>query len=252
MENNKVVIVHGVQPGDDLSAVEGPRQMADALKKYVKDRKTFSTAFPAYEHLNDEAQSSLKNINDMTLSRIKNPVGDIFDTLVDVVGDVFVYRNSSVGNDIRNLVRNVIEDNSNCILIGHSLGSVVCYDILSDMIEGGLFRNKKKNDWPVRSLITFGSPLALSMFKKYRYLVPHGAQAIFHWYNYSDRNDPVISGKVFGNIFIQNNLLRDTYEHPSVKIHIHDRQVETGFHLLAHINYWQQKHIIMRIADQLK
>ena len=252
MEGNKLVIVHGVQKGDDLSAVKGPQQTADALREYIAGRADFEAAFPAYEHLNEEAQSSLRTINKLVLSRLSAPVAKIFDALIDIVGDVFVYKNGRRAKEIRALVRKEIDDKPNCVLIGHSLGSVVCFDILMEMMNEDAFKDEDKNEWPIRSLITFGSPLALKMFKNQRELIPHGSQTSFHWYNYSDRNDPVVSGNIFGNIFQQNNLMRDTYLDPNGKMRIHDRQVETGFHLLSHINYWRQQHIIMRIADQFK
>ena len=74
MEGNNLVIVHGVQKGDDLSAVRGPEQMANALREYVAERAEFDAAFPAYEHLNDEAQSSLRTISKLILSRLLAPV----------------------------------------------------------------------------------------------------------------------------------------------------------------------------------
>lgn len=248
---SKLVIVHGVQTGSDEDAVKGPKQMANAIERYIDGRVEFTSSFPAYEELNDEAQAVFRKISDLIIKGLKSPVGKVFDSLVDLVGDVFVYRDEAGGAAIRALVRQTIDQNPNCVLVGHSLGSVVCFDILLEMMQQGLFKNKNRSEWPVKSLVTFGSPLALGMFKSDRALIAHGGTDPIHWYNYSDRNDPVISGRVFGSSFEQNNMMRDTYVDPNGQFRIHDRQVETGFHLLAHINYWKQKNIIMRIADQL-
>jgi hypothetical protein len=247
----KLVIVHGVQSGDDISAVQGPTKMAEELESFLDGRAEFTAEFPAYESLNEEHQEIFRTISKLLLSRISRPVGMVFDKLVDVVGDVYVYERGGAGKEIRSLIRNSIERNRNCILIAHSLGSVVCFDILNNMMKEGAFKNKTRDKWPVRSFITFGSPLALDMFRKRRVIAAHGGKDLFHWYNYSDRNDPVISGHVFGKAFIQNDLMRDTYKESGERLRVHDRQVDTGFHLLSHVNYWQNEHIIMRIADQL-
>lgn len=247
----KLVIVHGVQTGSNEDAVKGPKQMARALQHFVGDRLQFETAFPAYENLNDEALDSFRTIGKLIMKALKSPMSSVLDTLVDLVGDVFVYRNGNAGEAIRAQVRQTIQANPGCVLVGHSLGSVVCFDILMDMMQEENFKEKERDNWPVQSLITFGSPLALDMFKNYRDLIPHDGIQPFHWYSYADRNDPVVSGRIFGKAFEQNRLMRDTYLDPGDQFRIHDRQVETGFHLLAHINYWQQKYIIMRLAQQL-
>ena len=248
--DNKVVIVHGIQTGDNENAIKGPQKMSRALERYIDARAEFTTTFPAYEHINEEAQETFRTISDLILRALRSPVRGIFDKLVDLVGDVFVYADDTGGESIRSHVRQVIEDNPNCILVGHSLGSVICFDIISEMMKQDQFKNKARDLWPIRSLITFGSPLALDMFKNSRELISHDGTNPFHWYNYSDRNDPVISGRIFGSSFEQNHLMRDTYVGSDDLYRIHDRQVETGFHLLAHIHYWQQKHIIMRIGQQ--
>ena len=249
MAENNVVIVHGVQTGDDLSAVGGPKKMEQTLTSFVANRAEFSVAYPAYEHLNEEAQSSIKLINKLILSRLNKPAEMVVDKLIDIVGDVYGYEKTGVGEKIRDFVRAEIEKHPNCILLGHSLGSVVSFDILMDMFGEGLFKGKKITEWPVRSFITFGSPLALDMFSKKRQLLNHEGNETFYWFNYSDRNDPVISGNIFGNEFKSNNMLRDAYQDPSGNTLIEDYQVETGFHLLSHVNYWDQDQIIAQIAN---
>lgn len=247
----KLVIVHGVQTGNNEDAIKGPKQMARALKRYVGDQLEFKAAFPAYEDLNDEAQEKFRTVGKLLMKALKVPATRVLDTFVDLVADVFVYRNDDAGDAIRAQVRQTIQANPGCVLAGHSLGSVVCFDIVMDMMQEGLFDNKDRDNWPVKSLVTFGSPLALDMFKNYRELIPHNGIQPFHWYTYADRNDPVVSGSIFGKPFEQNRLMRDAYVDLTDQFRIHDRQLETGFHLLSHINYWQQKHLIMRLAQQL-
>lgn len=247
----KLVIVHGVQTGDDEDSIKGPKKMSSALKGFVDGGLAFSTDYPAYEKLNDEAQEKFRTISKLILRALKTPVSGVFDSLVDLVGDVFVYLDNEDGQEIRKHVRATIENNPNCVLVGHSLGSVVCFDIIMELANEGFFTDKPIDEWPVKSLITFGSPLNLSLFGENRQLLPHGGNGVFQWYNYSDRNDPVISGNIFGKAFQENRLMRESYETFPDQYHIHDRQVETGFHVLAHINYWKNKYIVRRLAQQL-
>lgn len=249
--SNKIIIIHGVQTGDNSSAINGPQKMEKALTGYIDGRAELSVAYPAYESINDETIKSISIINDLILSRLNKAASTVADGLLEIVGDVYNYNYSDVGKSIRDYVRAEIEDNPNCILVGHSLGSVICFDIIADMMRENRFKDLDRANWPIKSLITFGSPLALSMFRNTRNIAPNNGNDIFNWFNYSDRNDPVVSGNIFGSEFEENHLMYDTYKDPNQMYHIHDRQIETGFHLLSHVNYWQNQHIIARIADQL-
>jgi hypothetical protein len=249
--SNDLVIVHGVQTGDDEDAIAGPKKMDSALRNLVSDRFEFSSDFPAYEQLNDDSLEKLQKISKLILTALESPVSGVFGQLVDLVGDVFVYIDDAGGAAIRDHVRKVVEKNPGCVLAGHSLGSVVCFDIVAELMNEGLFADKPREDWPVKSLITFGSPLALDMFSDNRQLVQHDGHEAFQWYNYVDRHDPIVSGNIFGSAFKENRLMRSAYNATGNQYHVHDRQIETGFHLLAHTHYWKNKYIINRLAQQM-
>jgi len=105
--------------------------------------------------------------------------GDL--TLKQFTEDVFLYLNIST---IKSQVNEVIEkyfDEEPCVVVGHSLGSVVSYLIL-----------KQNPQYPVQKLITVGSPLGVKAVKKYL-----GASLIMPkcikdgWFNAFDPRDVV-------------------------------------------------------------
>ena len=82
------------------------------------------------------------------------------------------------------------------VLIGHSLGSIVAYEALC-----------AHPDWPVRTLVTLGSPLGIRnlIFERLRPAPVNGKGAwprsIVRWVNVSDRGDIVALSKELGPMF---------------------------------------------------
>jgi len=71
--------------------------------------------------------------------------------------DVFLYlTNANIKNEINDAVLKDIDTSEPCIVVGHSLGSIVGYNILRD-----------SNNLHVCKYITVGSPLGLNSVKKY-------------------------------------------------------------------------------------
>jgi hypothetical protein len=95
--------------------------------------------------------------------------------------DVFMYfRRPGVRDEIDGLVRPAIPNGQECILVAHSLGTLVAYSILrreSDVLKVPLY-------------VTLGAPLALSViqeaFNPLRY-----PPCVGRWYNAMDERDPV-------------------------------------------------------------
>ena len=258
MANNNIVVVHGVQRGDDEDATKGPKELfGELLKESVGSEAQITGIFPAYEDLNDQLTGNIKGIFSAVLAILQGTVGLILAReVIDLVGDVFIYRDREKARQVRTVVTKAMvkatSSPDGCILVGHSLGSVVCFDIVMDLIRQGDFKDKEPKDWPIKSLVTFGSPLALDIFKNQRKLESFDGKGTFNWFNYSDRNDPMVSAKIFGNEFTSNRLMRNAYGDETNPIHIHDAVVDTGFHLLAHVNYWKQQHIIDRLESLLE
>ena len=250
----KLIVVHGVQPGDDESAIEGPLKLIEVVKSLTDatTHRTYKTATPSYEDYNDSKGRKVKFFFNMLLKAIgQNVAAMAVDTILDIAGDVFVYRDGDDAKDIRKKVTAEMGDRN--ILVGHSLGSVVTFDILDELMRGQQYKDMAKADWPVESMVTFGSPLALKMFRSERGLPDHGASEPFHWYNYFDHDDPIVSGNVFGLGYDEKEPLNEAYNGDlDAGWHIHDRIVSTGFHLWAHTHYWRNQKICKRVAQLLE
>ncbi|MGX1887832.1 hypothetical protein BGM19_00065 [Streptomyces agglomeratus] len=98
------------------------------------------------------------------------------------------------------------------VMIGHSLGSVVAYEALCAHPE-----------WPVRSLITLGSPLGIPRIVFDR-LTPRPVSgrgvhppSIRHWVNVADRGDPVALQKRLATGFGPG--IKDELVHNGAKAH---------------------------------
>ncbi len=99
---------------------------------------------------------------------------------IDLLTDVPLYLGVN-GSKIRKAVREVIEQHPGCIVIGHSLGSVIAVDVLQEeRLKDGA------NKLQVSGLVTLGSPLnLLGMRNKMEKAFP------FKWHNYYYPSDPI-------------------------------------------------------------
>ncbi|WP_371627504.1 GPI inositol-deacylase [Streptomyces sp. NBC_01116] len=105
------------------------------------------------------------------------------------------------------------------VLVGHSLGSVVAYEALCAHPE-----------WPVRTLVTLGSPLGMPTLVHDR-LRPapvagrgHWPAGLTHWTNLADRHDVVASVKELADLFrpagaAKGGVLRDVPVDNGWKVH---------------------------------
>ncbi|MGW1929215.1 hypothetical protein [Streptomyces sp. NPDC001919] len=105
------------------------------------------------------------------------------------------------------------------VLVGHSLGSVVAYEALCAHPE-----------WPVRTLVTLGSPLGMPtlVYDKLR-PAPRGGRGhwpagLTHWTNLADRHDVVASVKELADLFrpagaAPGGVLRDVPVDNGWKVH---------------------------------
>ena len=97
--------------------------------------------------------------------------------------DVYQYpRNPGIRDPIESGVRKAMTPGVESILVGHSLGSVVAYNLLR--------REGEANKWKVPLFITVGSPLAVTAI--FRSLKPVGhPKCAARWYNAMDERDVV-------------------------------------------------------------
>jgi len=258
---SKMIYIHGVQAGDNKSAIEGPTRMEKSVRNLIKElpeefKFDYDQAMPAYEDINDNGTGSkVRNISRLIFQSMANPLAAAaFDGFMDLVGDVFIYQYSNDAEKIREVVNRDIGSNNNCVLAAHSLGSVIAFDIINERMKSGEFKDKHVDEWPIRSLVTFGSPLRLKLFRESRHISHHHGKkdSVFHWFNYLDRDDPIVSGNVFGQGITSDDPMSDCYPEAEDRgWHIHDRPINTGAHLYSHINYWEKEKISRRVMDQV-
>ncbi|MFB9393931.1 alpha/beta fold hydrolase [Streptomyces coeruleoprunus] len=116
----------------------------------------------------------------------------------------------------------VIDDDTR-VLVGHSLGSVIAYEALAAHPE-----------WPVRTLVTLGSPLGMPTF--FRQLVPRpegrrGAWpgSVVHWANLCDRHDFVALHKNLDTLFgdgtrkVDDDIIDNGWKVHALERHLEDR-----------------------------
>jgi hypothetical protein len=224
----RVVVVHGIQEGG-VSEVQGYGQH---LLRGLKE---------SGERLPSGLRVDLREA--IWADIAEDWHGDIPPGL-DSVADLAAYAVPDVGWAIRQRVREVIEDHRPCIVVAHSLGSVVVRDVEDEIVSEGGWEGS-----PIQGLITLGSPLGLGpddvldglepwldyatarVARLERILEEHGPPAR-PWVNAFDRNDPVTSGSLFGRASQSRGLERWA---PYQRAGAVDIAVETGFHLLAHL-----------------
>jgi hypothetical protein len=104
-------------------------------------------------------------------------------TLAAVTYDVYHYlRNPGVRDVIEDGVRSAVSSEVETVVVGHSLGTVIAYNLLR--------RECSPRGWKVPLFVTVGSPLAVTAIRKMLQPVKHPscAQA---WFNAMDKRDIV-------------------------------------------------------------
>ena len=132
-----------------------------------------------------------ESVNDLTDEELKDFAGEHFlytlvgwlsSTLFDIVSDMPLYLDKN-GGEIRRVVKEVILNNPHCVLIGHSLGSVISADILREEQQTDNF-----DKMHVSAFITIGSPLN---HLKMRKPMDRDRSFPFVWHNFYYPNDPI-------------------------------------------------------------
>lgn len=100
-----------------------------------------------------------------------------------VTRDVYQYlRNPGIRDAIEEGVVKALEPGVPTVVVGHSLGSVVAYNVLK--------REGKPRGWVVPLFITVGAPLGVTMIRKSLRPIGH-PECAQHWFNARDPRDVV-------------------------------------------------------------
>jgi hypothetical protein len=243
----KILVVHGVQ-----SSTNAKQNQHKEIESLIKDRLNglplrFATEMYRYEDLNDAAQKKFRKVLDLFLTSMKAkvPLGWV-GTTADVIGDaVIALKNDATAAKIRkglsDHILKIYEAGNPCYIVAHSLGSVYAFDVVNSLIaDSEYFVRDRRRTWPIQGLVTLGSPLGLSIFKRNRVRRLGAGRKLLRWINYWDRTDPIVSGSFYGKPRQGYDIVeRFTQDHPEAGWLIQDRVVDIGrAWLLAHIGYW--------------
>lgn len=158
---------------------------------------------------------------------------------LDFLLDLPLYLSRDHGEAIRGRVREKIEEvfrktDRGVILVGHSLGSVIAFDVLAEMIAKG-------ENQLVKALVTFGSPLdwVMQIRRADRNLpaIPFDVSSV-KWVNFYDSDDPI--------------PLRKELD-PALFDGVENRRVDSGEKLIyAHCAYWSNAEVAECIAGLMR
>lgn len=97
--------------------------------------------------------------------------------------DVYQYlRNAGVRDVIEEGVRKALPKGEECVVVSHSLGTVVAYNLLR--------REGRQHDWNVPLLVTLGSPLGVTAITRSLRPIEHPS-VVSSWFNAYDDRDVV-------------------------------------------------------------
>jgi hypothetical protein len=153
-------------------------------------------------------------------------LGSAMGTVADYVADVLVYAEPASRAIILAHVGQQIDEHPGCVLVAHSLGSVIALDLIVQRLRAG-------QTCPVAALVTVGSPLAIDVplipGDAYQDRARHLPPGLPSWVDYYDQDDPIVSGSIWSDAPAQ-NLRRAGYPCPSLR-------VDTGAFVGSHLGY---------------
>jgi hypothetical protein len=170
----------------------------------------------------------------------------VSDAAADLVGDVVIALEdgstaAKIRAGLRERILETFEEGNPLYLVAHSLGTIYALDVVNALMkEEGIFDRESRKTWPVQALITMGSPVGLSMFKRSKVTQLGEGRRFFRWANYWARTDPVVSGSFYGKpqqgYHIASRFITSS---ETSGWFIQDRVVDIGkVWLLAHSGYW--------------
>jgi len=197
-----VVVVHGVGVGDNRDRAGYSRSLSnavtDALRPVIRvGPKEVPVLNPVPETSIVWEEALWEGENDVVDDQIalalklavrSNLTRALAKKALDLLIDVPLYLGPQ-GEYIRNVVKAVIAKHPHCVLVGHSLGSVISYEILRQAQEQDNF-----NCLPVSAFVTLGSPLSL-LFSCLPPTSQMKKEFPFKWENFYYPNDLVCARK---------------------------------------------------------
>jgi hypothetical protein len=249
----KILVVHGVQSGQDEDI-----NVHKDIKELIISRLggvplKFETDIYRYENVSDKAQSKVKKILSIFFNKLTkripfgNLLGTVIENGIDVVGDVVIkLKGGSTAEVIRDglikKIESIYGEGNPLYIVAHSLGSIYAFDAVNQLIKNkNYFNRDTRKTWPVQALVTMGSPIGLSMFKRNKVSqLGMDGRHYFRWINYWARTDPVVSGNFYGKPK-QGYQIAEKFDISNKKSGwgIKDSILDIGKSwLMAHTGYW--------------
>jgi hypothetical protein len=248
----KILVVHGVQSGrdEDINAHKEIKELV--ISRLGGVPLEFETDIYRYENINDKAQNMLKKILDIFFEKLtdKIPFGKLLGTViengVDVVGDVVIKLKeggtaATIRDGLIEKIENIYDEGNPLYVVAHSLGSIYAFDAVNRLVKDDrYFDRDDRKTWPVQGLVTMGSPIGLSVFKREEVSQFGLGRHYFRWINYWARTDPVVSGNFYGKP-LEGYQIAEKFNINNKESgwFIKDHVVDIGkAWLMAHTGYW--------------
>lgn len=262
-----ILVVHGVQTGDDsdITSDQQIKTLVDKSLSGIGKQTDYKVSGFFYENINDKAQTFYQYFF-KAISGGNPLVGKALDIVVDTAGDVVTAaKDTSTAGKIRKKLREQIlksyRSGNQLIIVAHSLGTIYALDVICElMASSNYFKGDDIKTWPVQGYVSMGSPLGLDLnilglpvFAKRNIETLSAAASVFPWHNYFNRLDPVVSGNVFGKPIIVDGSkgpVEKRYGDDAMmaKWLLQGHAVTSGNQwLFAHTAYWRNP----KIGDQL-
>lgn len=192
-----VVVVHGVGSGKNKDRAGFSRNLSTGVHEVTRPvtrigayETSNRASGPApnngiyweealWENENQTGEEALKALRKLT--SLSLPASWLAGTVIDIVADVPLYLNVT-GDAIRSVVKEVIQHHPNCVVVAHSLGSVIAADVLRQAQLEDNFATL-----PVSGLVTLGSPLNMLRMRN-----PMTLEFPFRWHNLYYPHDVIV------------------------------------------------------------
>lgn len=201
----KTLVYYGDLSETELGKYENYDEQAD-----IKDRENCLDELKKYK-ASDFDETTYHSLPGASLW--KEEFADIFGGLLDrfrftwplsflVTRDVAAYwKNTDFGESVRNRLTSVLgqalEDKDDIMLVGHSLGTMIAWDVLWS------FYQEQESNPKINTLVTLGSPLGNATVQKHLRAKPKEASKLLtgRWENIAARGDYICYNENLNNDF---------------------------------------------------
>ncbi len=179
-------------------------------------------------------------VNVVLLRKAQDRLPAVLDALIDLPLYMAPKRAELVRNEVRKAFAKLPKDSQGIVLVGHSLGSVIAFDLFAEELA----KAEGLEHCRIRKLVTFGSPLAWvtrireCLAEQESYSKPKTCLGKGLWVNFYDKEDPVcertkLDTGIFGDV---ENVSADSGKK----------------FIAAHCAYWECPALADRIVELMK